>query len=124
MPKPVRDAFEQRLVDMRNTVVADLKISNAETVIASLTKVTTQAIPPIEASHVPKPNGSLETSPDERNMIRERQVKRILLGLALIAFAFTLYKSGLHSKIMSAILNSRFVSWLLLAFFNFRSRPA
>ena len=41
MPKPVRDAFEQRLVDMRNTVVADLKISNAETVIASLTKVTT-----------------------------------------------------------------------------------
>ena len=34
MPNDVREALEQRLIDIRNTVVADLKITNAEKVLA------------------------------------------------------------------------------------------
>ena len=36
MPKSVREAFDQRLVDMRNTVVADLRISDAEKELMAL----------------------------------------------------------------------------------------
>jgi hypothetical protein len=36
MPKHIRSAFEQRLIDMRNTVVADLKIMKAESLLSSL----------------------------------------------------------------------------------------
>lgn len=39
MPKDLRTAFEQRLGDIRNTAVADLKITNAEKII--LMKSTT-----------------------------------------------------------------------------------
>ena len=38
MPKDVRSGLEQLLVDIKNTVVADLKITNAEKVIALSTK--------------------------------------------------------------------------------------
>lgn len=34
MPKEARLAFEQRLIDLRNTAVADLKISSAERLIS------------------------------------------------------------------------------------------
>jgi hypothetical protein len=34
MPKELRTAFEGRLADIRNTAVADLKITNAEKIIA------------------------------------------------------------------------------------------
>jgi len=37
MPKDVRIAFDQRLVDIRNTAVADLKITNAEKLISQAT---------------------------------------------------------------------------------------
>ena len=33
MPKELRAAFENRLIDIRNTAVADLKITNAEKIL-------------------------------------------------------------------------------------------
>ena len=33
MPQEIRTCLEQRLIDIKNTVVADLKISNAEKLI-------------------------------------------------------------------------------------------
>ena len=43
MPKEFRSAFEQRLIDIKNTAVADLKITNAEKIISLKTSSNVSA---------------------------------------------------------------------------------
>jgi hypothetical protein len=43
LPKDLKKSFEHRLIDIRNTVLVDLKISNAEKIITSSTPSTSAA---------------------------------------------------------------------------------
>ena len=52
MPHDIRESLENRLTDIKNTVVADLKISNAEKLI-NLTAPKTKEIVKNEDSHIP-----------------------------------------------------------------------
>ena len=104
MPKKVREAFEQRLVDMRNTVVADLK----------LTEEPQPAPVEAPASHVvTEPPPAAPKKPEGRG-------QKIIFGLALLGLLYSLIKLGIHRRLILAILDSKLVRWLLLMVFNYR----
>ncbi len=124
MPPKVRSAFEQRLIDIKNTVVADLKISNAELVRPKQDIMQEEVKSLSEQGQNEKSTSSQMKNREEKiknkKTYSEKNIKRGLITVAILLIIFSLIKSGLAKRLILTIIKSRLVRWLLLMIFNYR----
>jgi hypothetical protein len=135
MPKDVRAAFEQRLVDIRNTAVADLKITNSEIILSKSAKEPAStasssqksdtdvdsSAPLKTGSHIQSVTKAPIQTPSKVGMY----VKRFLIGLAWFVILVTLARNGtLRWLIVDILWRSKLIRWVFMVLFNYRIAKA
>lgn len=124
MPKDLRKTFEVRLVDLRNTAVADLKITNAERIISLITPSTTNSIDETNTEDMSLKDTQLSASGgvvSSKSILTRKRIKIVIAIFACLAIIISLMKSGLLRKVLvDYLLKSRIMRSLLLLLFNYR----
>lgn len=121
MPKDLRKTFEVRLVDLRNTAVADLKITNAERIISLIAPSTTHDDTNKEDINHTQPLARGVVVSSSKSILTRKRIKIVIAIFACLAIMISLIKSGLLKKVLvDLILKSRIMRSLLLLLFNYR----
>ncbi|CDW88440.1 UNKNOWN [Stylonychia lemnae] len=137
MPKHIKTAFEARLTDIRNVVVADIKLTNQEQLLIKGQDQKSNKLQQ-QANQLNENGQQQSISPEEiqaeikqqqqmiqkeQQKLRQLQAKRILraiAGICVVVLFYIAIKRGTLKRFVLWLIQMRLVKWFMGVIFNYK----